>query len=501
MAALIVHPIWQQDYQRFIGVLSYAVICRLDECRKFAPRDDECPVLRILNQRIDLEEGLMLREPLHKMHSEARKAVRRQRNGDKPSALSNLLYALGKSITTMDPTKNEAESLEQDILPFNLQDLRSLKDAIDKQAQHKFDESYTTFKELVNLSVELPSKNDLRQWDARAVTYLFRRYENEARFGSVTPGPDVEDDDIEEDVTSDEVEEESERPAGIPIFGFEATDSNPTARSDVAVESPQHLNDDHIEPELSDEEGFNPQADDIGPSIEVPSGNAGASHRLRSPPPPPPPSPPQWAYHSFTPRPSNNRRPTLGDVLALRIAIHSRNNAQMREDIDNLMAQPSMGEAEIRQLIRDENSSLQSLIQDHAEENRGLQARLEAHEEDSQRLQTQLDQEKRKRQKGRETQWQRYRLLEAEVRSLKEEGRRYGLLEAEVQSLKERLDAQSTMSLPVVPQQTEDPQQAEEHVSETHDATSPEPRDQDRATFLASAPEGGSMAFHASCGT
>jgi hypothetical protein len=57
------------------------------------------------------------------------------------------------------------------------------------------------------------------------------------------------------------------------------------------------------------------------------------------------------------------------------------------------------------------------------------------------------------------------------------------------------------MSLPVVPQQTEDPQQAEEHVSETHDATSPEPRDQDRATFLAGAPEGGSMAFHASCGT
>lgn len=111
-----------------------------------------------------------------------------------------------------------------------------------------------------------------------------------------------------------------------------------------------------------------------------------------------------------------------------------------------------------------------------ADEDRSLQARLEAYEEDSQRLQQQLDQEKRERQKVRETQDQRYRLLEAEV-----------------QSLKEKLDAQSSMSLPVAPQQTEEPRRTEEHLSETHDATSPEPwapRPQDPIPLLASAPEG-----------
>jgi hypothetical protein len=356
------------------------------------------------------------------MHSNARKAIKRQRNGDKPSLLSNLLYALGKSIETVDSTKltkGEAESLQQDILPFNLQDLKSLKNAIDtmKKAQHKVDDTYKAYKELVNLSEELPSREHLSQWDARAAKHLFRRFENEARFGSSTPGPDIE---------SDHAEEESER---------EAMDSNPAAGSShVAIESPQvrgqHLNDEHTEPELSDEEGVNLQADDenTSPSIGVPTGNFGTSNvsRWRSPP--------HFPYGDFRPRPSSNHHTTLGDGDVLRSALDKRDHVRIRQDVDNLMAQaPSMGEAEIRQLVRDENARLQSRIQDYAEENRGLQARLKTYEEDSQPLQ-QLDQEKRERQKVRETQDRRYRLLEAEV-----------------QSLKEKLDAQASMSLPVVP--------------------------------------------------
>jgi hypothetical protein len=411
MAALTVHPIWKQDYQCFIDAVYYAVICRLDAFRKFTPKDDECPVLRMLNRQIDLEDGPMLREPLHQMHSNARKAVKRQRNGDKPSALSNLLYTLGKSIETVDSTKitkSEAESLQQDILPFNLQGLKSLKNAIDtmKKAQHKVDDTYKAYRELVDLSEELPSRDHLSQWDARAAKHLFRRFENEARFGSSTPGPDFE---------SDHAEEQSER---------EAMDSNPAAGSGhVAIESPQvrgqHLNDEHTEPELSDE--------NTSPSIGVPTGNFGTSNvsRWRSPP--------HFPYGDFRPRPSSNHHTTLGDGDVLRSALDKRDHVRIRQDVDNLMAQaPSMGQAEIRQLVRDENARLQSRIQDYAEENRGLQARLKAYEEDSQRLQ-QLDQEKRERQKVRETQDRRYRLLEAEV-----------------QSLKEKLDGQASMSLPVV---------------------------------------------------
>ncbi|KAM0273478.1 hypothetical protein ACHAPA_001632 [Fusarium lateritium] len=135
------------------------------------------------------------------------------------------------------------------------------------------------------------------------------------------------------------------------------------------------------------------------------------------------------------------------------------------------MAQaPSMGEAKIRELIKDENASLQRRIKVYTEENRGLQDRLTSCEVDSQRLKRKLAQEKRKRQKARDRQDQHYLLLEAEVKPLKE-----------------RLNTQSSMSLAVEPQQTE------EHMSETHNAISPEPwtpGPQDSIRLPAHTPEG-----------
>ncbi|KAG5762689.1 hypothetical protein H9Q72_009200 [Fusarium xylarioides] len=103
LTQLVVHPIWEQNYRRFIDTLHYAATCRVGALRNFDWTffdEDACPALQILNDNLMAVEGPQLPHTIHKLHVDARNAV--VARGETPGVFSDLLRRIGELATVID---------------------------------------------------------------------------------------------------------------------------------------------------------------------------------------------------------------------------------------------------------------------------------------------------------------------------------------------------------------------------------------------------------------
>ncbi|KAF4958519.1 hypothetical protein FGADI_2319 [Fusarium gaditjirri] len=181
LSALIVHPIWQQDSGLFVDALTFAAVCRLNVLRdlrqRFGDKAQTCPALRRLNTELDSLDGNDLRMPLHDIHKKAREATLAE--DQQPSALSDLLFQVGRIATHHRPSAAEEELLRDIVVPFNEQDTKALKEAIDSTEwsdpgfDYKVTDVYQAFKGKRGTD-DMPLMSQLRKFHVRAVKQALR---------------------------------------------------------------------------------------------------------------------------------------------------------------------------------------------------------------------------------------------------------------------------------------------------------------------------------------
>ncbi|KAG9498446.1 hypothetical protein J7337_009251 [Fusarium musae] len=136
LTQLVIHPIWEQNYRRFIDTLHYAATYRVGALQNFDWTffdEDCCPALQILNGNLMAVEGPQLPHTVHKLHVDARNVV--VASGETPSVFSNLLCRIGELATVSEiPSANERAQLANGVVPFNGSDLEVMKMAIDSLA-------------------------------------------------------------------------------------------------------------------------------------------------------------------------------------------------------------------------------------------------------------------------------------------------------------------------------------------------------------------------------
>ncbi|KAF5700422.1 hypothetical protein FMUND_14334 [Fusarium mundagurra] len=173
LTQLIIHPIWEQNYRRFIDTLHYAATYRVGAFRNFDWTffdEDACPALQILNHNLMEVEG-PLPDTVHKLHVDARNVV--VARGETPGVFSDLLCRIGELATVNEsPSAGEQAQLENGIVPFNGSDLEVIKKAIDSLAAteptigYPVQAVYDAFKAAKN-TADVLLKERLREFDAQ----------------------------------------------------------------------------------------------------------------------------------------------------------------------------------------------------------------------------------------------------------------------------------------------------------------------------------------------
>ncbi|KAF5643755.1 uncharacterized protein FTJAE_3054 [Fusarium tjaetaba] len=136
LTQLVIHPIWEQNYRRFIDTLHYAATYRVGALRNFDWTffdEDCCPALQILNDNLTAVEGPQLPHTVHELHVDARNAV--VARGETPGVFSDLVCRIGELATVARfPSASERAQLTNGVVPFNGSDLEVMKKAIDSLA-------------------------------------------------------------------------------------------------------------------------------------------------------------------------------------------------------------------------------------------------------------------------------------------------------------------------------------------------------------------------------
>ncbi|KAF4958526.1 hypothetical protein FGADI_2326 [Fusarium gaditjirri] len=197
LTQLIVHPIWGLNYRHFIDSLIYSANCRVGGVQNFDwpffP-DDGCPALQLLNEKLTAVEGPRLPNTVHKIHVDARNVV--VARGETPGLFSNLLSCIGELATTSkSPSSAERIQLQNGVVPFNGEDLKAIKNAIDSMASsdprigYPVQVVHDAFKAAKDTDEKLIIKH-LREFDARACKQVLRIAARPGNRGTVSLSPD-----------------------------------------------------------------------------------------------------------------------------------------------------------------------------------------------------------------------------------------------------------------------------------------------------------------------
>ncbi|KAM0288256.1 hypothetical protein ACHAO9_007160 [Fusarium lateritium] len=137
LASLVLHPCFEAECTRLVWALQYTIICRLDDRRCTTASNkglkNSCPALKYLYG--EMRAGVdILPEPLHSMHTSARK--RALEIGNTPSHWSDLLHHIGEKVLTSDRSKPPVfpelmTYLGFQVLPLTLWDVLVVTEAVD----------------------------------------------------------------------------------------------------------------------------------------------------------------------------------------------------------------------------------------------------------------------------------------------------------------------------------------------------------------------------------
>lgn len=193
IADQIVHPIWQQDHRPFIHALIYAANCRIGGTRNFRLlffQDESCPALQSLNATLNTIVDEQLPRTVHQLHAEARQTAIARR--EEPSLFSDLAYRIGELASAeRSPLEYERTLIQGNILPFKMADLDCMKKAIDELALsddgrvgYPVKAISDAFKALKR--DEVPTRDQLREFDARACKQRLRKMKRRQLHGSAS---------------------------------------------------------------------------------------------------------------------------------------------------------------------------------------------------------------------------------------------------------------------------------------------------------------------------
>ncbi|KAF5617735.1 uncharacterized protein FTJAE_12525 [Fusarium tjaetaba] len=180
-AALITHPCWEFEHERFVLALQYLVRCRGDSRSPWphqGAKERECPAIEALFNMFD-ETGYGDRS-LHEMHKSARESI----VGGNISVFSDFLYSIGERVTKHDMDQEQAY-YDMPALPVTLGDMKSLTDAVksfewpDESWRCSPGDTYTAFKaERTSGKTDLPTTGtELKEFLDRSLKDIFRDIE------------------------------------------------------------------------------------------------------------------------------------------------------------------------------------------------------------------------------------------------------------------------------------------------------------------------------------
>ncbi|KAJ3535640.1 hypothetical protein NM208_g7052 [Fusarium decemcellulare] len=227
-SGLVVHPFFEGESCKIVMALQYAVICRLDDRRRWRFKSDKCPTLLRLEAAMDKQEGPLMPESLHTMHQNARTAA--FKSGWAQGVMSEFLLHVGNLSESMDfkniPT-GETVFHGVDVYPVTLKDLEIVTKAVDTMSNlgiplfMPVDFTYSVFKIAKAGAHDIPRRKQLPELYRRSAQHEFRRF-IKARDRLISGSADGDDEvAIESEVDGELTATDNNRPQQVSLPGLE----------------------------------------------------------------------------------------------------------------------------------------------------------------------------------------------------------------------------------------------------------------------------------------